>query len=134
MPSNKIKQTTPSLEIGAFDENKKAIYAGNLHEKDLWVSLHDALEQMNWEDAKKWCEEQGGYLPSIDELTVAFLNKDAINKALEEHGGEPFEEDDWYWSSSECNNYYSWLLYMSNGNRLLNGKRNTNYVRCFQLL
>lgn len=119
--------------IGTFDE-KLGVYAGELRGKQVWVALKDGPKQMTWENAKEWCEKQGGHLPSIDELTVAYLNKEAVNKALVENGGKPFKEDDYYWSSSEYDTGNSWLLNMGSGDRDYSGKSYDGYERCFQLV
>lgn len=131
--TGELSKKPVNLAIGTFDE-KLGVYAGELRGKQVWVALKDGPKQMTWEKAKEWCEKQGGHLPSIDELTVAYLNKEVVNKALVEHGGKPFKEDDWYWSSSECNNKYSWILYMGSGNRNYLDKNYTGYERCFQLV
>lgn len=102
--TGELSEKPANPAIGAFDK-KLGVYAGELRGKQVWVALKDSPKQMTWEKAKEWCEKQGGHLPSIDELTVAYLNKEAVNKALVEHGGKPFKEDDWYWSSSESNNW-----------------------------
>lgn len=128
-----LSEKPVNLAIGTFDE-KLGVYAGELRGKQVWVALKDARKQMTWGKAKEWCEKQGGHLPSIDELTVAYLNKEAVNKALVEHGGKPFKEDDWYWSSSEYNYNFSWILNMGSGNRLSSNKSYHTYERCFQLV
>ena len=127
-PANLVKPA-----IGTFDK-KLGVYAGELRGKQVWVALKDGLKQMTWEKAKEWCEKQGGHLPSIDELTVAYLNKEAVNKALVEHGGKPFKEDDYYWSSSESGSNFSWMLYMGSGNRFFISKTYNYYERCFYLI
>lgn len=131
--TGEIPETPTNLAIGTFDE-KLGVYAGELSGKQVWVALKDGPKQMTWEKAKEWCEKQGGHLPSIDELTVAYLNKEAVNKALVKHGGNPFKEDDWYWSSSECYFSSSWLLNMGSGDKSSSGKDSTGYERCFQLV
>lgn len=131
--TGEIDETPTNLAIGTFDE-KLGVYAGELRGKQVWVALKDAPKQMTWEKAKEWCEKQGGHLPSIDELTVAYLNKEAVNKALVEHGGKPFKEDDWYWSSSECNSSYSWRLDMGSGYRSDYVKIYYYSERCFYLI
>lgn len=131
--TGELSEKPANPAIGAFDE-KLGVYAGELRGKQVWVALKDSPKQMTWEKAKEWCEKQGGHLPSIDELTIAYLNKEAVNKALVEHGGKPFKEDDWYWSSSECNSYYSWILHMGSGNRGTGNKDGNYYERCFQLV
>lgn len=131
--TGELSEKPVNLAIGTFDE-KLGVYAGELRGKQVWVALKDGPKQMTWEKAKEWCEKQGGHLPSIDELTVAYLNKEAVNKALVEHGGNPFKEDDWYWSSSEYDNYGSWRLDMGSGDRDYYDKDNIFYERCFQLV
>lgn len=131
--TGEISETPTNLAIGTFDK-RLGVYAGELRGKQVWVALKDAPKQMTWEKAKEWCEKQGGHLPSIDELTVAYLNKEAVNKALVEHGGKPFKEDDWYWSSSEYTDNDSWLLEMGSGSRDYNAKGSNYYERCFQLV
>lgn len=64
-----------------------------------------------------------------EELMLIFANKDIINQALTEHGGEPMKED-WYWSSSENSYYYAWYQYFINGNIYNSNKNFINiYVR-----
>lgn len=131
--TREIDETPTNLAIGTFNE-KLGVYAGDLRGKQVWIALKDAPRQMTWEKAKEWCEKQGGHLPSIDELTVAYLNKEAVNKALVEHGGKPFKEDDYYWSSSEYNGNYSWILDMGSGSRGSSNKDTNSCERCFYLI
>lgn len=122
-------------EIGYFDKEKNMIYCGDLRGQEVWCVLQDAPKQMNNKDAKEWCEKQGGMLPTINMLTVAYLNKEIINKSLKDNNGEPFKENDYYWSSSEYSSNYSWVLSMNDGYRGTTSKYNYYvYVRCFQLL
>lgn len=131
--TGELSEKPANPEIGAFDK-RFGVYAGELRGQQVWVALKDGPKQMTWGKAKEWCEKQGGHLPSIDELTVAYLNKEAVNKALVEHGGNPFKEDDYYWSSSEFINDISWVLIMGSGNRNSYDKYNYGYERCFQLV
>lgn len=89
---------------------------------------------MTWDEAMEWAKKNKKHIPTIDELTVAYLHKDEINAALKANGGEPFKTDDWYWSSSECSASNSWLLDMTNGYRDYYYKLNYYYVRVFQLV
>lgn len=52
---------------------------------------------------------RGWYIPSLGELYVMYLMKDAINEALEYTDREPLR-DTWYWSSSEYSAAGAWLL------------------------
>ena len=55
------------------------------------------------------------YIPSLGELYRIFINKKAINAALEFAKGDKLQ-DRWYWTSTEFSATYAWLLYLSDGN------------------
>lgn len=79
----------------------------------------EAEEKMNWYDAKEWCEEQGGRLPTRLELLQA--HEDEIE------GFYPYI----YWSSSEDSSGDAWRQYFdSNGNQYGNNKKDLSRVRC----
>lgn len=120
-------------KIGDYNPSL-GVFAGYLHGKQIWVAMKDEPEQMFWHKAMEWAKKNNKHIPTIDELTIAYLHKDEINTTLKANGGEPFKEYCWYWSSSEYSNGISWILTMDNGNRGDNNKNNNNYVRCFQLL
>lgn len=120
-------------KIGDYNKDL-GVFAGYLHAKQVWVGMKDEPEQMTWDEAMKWAKKNKKHIPTIDELTVAYLHKDEINASLEANGGEPFKEDDWYWSSSECSSGSSWSLIMTNGYRNYCHKSNDFYVRVFQLV
>ena len=63
--------------------SEKIIYWGETAEKD-----------MNWEDAKEWCEEKGGRLPTLEELEKAYKD-----------GTSGFNPKGNYWSSAPYNFY-----------------------------
>ena len=54
------------------------------------------------------------YIPSLGELYRIFINKKAINAALEFAKGDKLQ-DRWYWTSTEFSATYAWLLYLSGG-------------------
>ena len=122
-----------SLKIGDYDKDL-GVFAGYLHGKQVWVGMKDEPEQMTWDEAMEWAKKNKKHIPTIDELTVAYLHKDEINAALKANGGEPFKEDDWYWSSSEYSSYGSWGLDVHDGYRNYGNKLNGYYVRVFQLV
>lgn len=128
-----MNETSNSLEIGDYAP-ELGVFAGYLHGKQVWVGMNDEPKQMTWDEAMEWAEENNKHIPSIDELTLAYLHKDEINAALEANGGEPLKEDDYYWSSSEFSSGNSWLLYMISGSRYYYYKNDYNYVRSFQLV
>ena len=54
------------------------------------------------------------YIPSLGELYRIFINKKAINTALEFAKGDKLQ-DRWYWTSTEYSATYAWILYLYDG-------------------
>lgn len=54
------------------------------------------------------------YIPSLGELYRIFINKKAINAALEFAKGDKLQ-DRWYWTSTESSATGAWHLYLSDG-------------------
>lgn len=55
------------------------------------------------------------YIPSLGELYRIFINKKAINAALEFAKGDKLQ-DRWYWTSTEYSATTAWFLYLNDGN------------------
>lgn len=55
------------------------------------------------------------YIPSLGELFRIFINKKAINAALEFAKGDKLQ-DRWYWTSTEYSATIAWGLYLYGGN------------------
>lgn len=55
------------------------------------------------------------YIPSLGELYRIFINKKAINAALEFAKGDKLQ-DRWYWTSTEYSATIAWYLRLSDGN------------------
>lgn len=55
------------------------------------------------------------YIPSLGELYRIFINKKAINAALEFAKGGKLQ-DRWYWTSTESSATYAWDLCLNDGN------------------
>ena len=71
----------------------------------------------------------GEYIPSLGEMYLIYLNRKALNQALELIGSSPIK-DDWYWTSTESSATYAWLLYLSTGSAGYGTKASrTNRVR-----
>ena len=69
----------------------------------------------------------GWYIPSLGELYFVFLNRKAINAALEYVGGKTID-DYWYWTSTEYSATGAWYLSLSNGSANL-GTKASNTIR-----
>jgi len=87
----------------------KTIYWGETSQKE-----------MNWEEAKRWCEEQGGRMPTLIELQQAYEDK-----------VDGFKED-YYWSATEHNSTYAYYVNFTNGLTYLNNRTSASYVRCIR--
>jgi hypothetical protein len=70
-----------------------------------WLLGPESEESMDWEDAKEWCEAQGGVLPPRDILLHAYLNQETTGDFA----------DDYYWSSSEDGSDFAWYQYFIDG-------------------
>jgi hypothetical protein len=91
-----------------------------IEEKTLeWGDV--SFEKMSWEDAKKWCEEQGGRLPTSVELLQAYTDK-----------VEGFAPASSFWSATAYTGGqgYAMVVYFDDGYVLANYKTNSYYVRC----
>ena len=67
-------------------------------------------------NAAKWCRAKGSawYLPARDELYVVYNNKAKLNTTLSSIGGTQLGTG-YYWSSTECDNYYAYRVNFSSG-------------------
>ena len=84
-----------------------------------WLLGQEADEELNWADAKAWCQSVGGELPPRDILLQCYMNEDI--KLL-------FRKD-WYWSGTEYSATFAWLQLFDYGNQNFNTKTYYNYVR-----
>ena len=83
---------------------------------EIGIMPVESEERLNFDEAQQFCQSAGGRCPTIDELTGIFLNKDKINASLEA-AGLPKLKESYYWSSTEYDYYYAWILDMSDGCR-----------------
>ena len=100
-----------ALSINVFGQSTVKI--GNLE-----VMTED-LGEMNWEDAKKACENlgDGWRLPTKDELNILYQNKDVV-------GGFASK---FYWSSTEFDNNIAWTQNFLYGLQLKGHEVNFSY-------
>lgn len=68
------------------------------------------------------------YIPSLGELFRIFINKKAINAALEFAKGDKLQ-DRWYWTSTEGSAAGAWLLYLNGGNTFTWGTKASSAYR-----
>ena len=95
-----------------------------------FLVLPNDVKNVDWWDGKRECEEQFAQMPNLRQLEAMCNNKEILNKAFIAAGGEALDDEAYYWSSTECNNYVAWTLRMSDGYRDWPDKSNGNqYVR-----
>ena len=76
-----------------------------------------------------WYAAGAWFLPSVKELNTLYANKAAVNAALTKVNATTLGNE-YYWSSTEYDNYSAWLLRMSDGSRDWTDKDyGINYVR-----
>lgn len=115
----------------------KGVYAGELKEDEciyqIFVPLfnykEDEKNNFSWNEAIKidfsYFNVEGMILPTIQMLSLIFLNKKYINSKIKELGGDILEG--YFWSSTEYNLDYAWGLAMSDGSRDHYYKNNSIY-------
>lgn len=113
-----------------FDENKK--FKGIVVVEDEYhaFAMHpEMIEDVDWYDGKKECEELFAEMPNLRQCQAIYDNKGVLNQSLTAAGFTPID-DETVWSSTEGNNTNAWVFYMNSGGRYHYYKRITNlYVR-----
>lgn len=101
--------------------------------KKLRVSFEET--NLPWNDAQKWCKENGGGDESVDNLRLLAKYRESINKELEALGKETL--GGWIWSnerayisSSNC----AFVVNLHRGNVDYNYQHFGNYVRAVSAL
>ena len=84
-----------------------------------WHLGPEADEEMNWKNAKVWCELVGGELLPREVLLMCYINEDI----------KPSFKTSWYWSSAEFSATGAWRQYFGSGDQDSYGKATTSYVR-----
>lgn len=83
--------------------------------------------------AAKYCAERGKHLPSAGEMKLVNKYRELVDAALVMAGGKPFQCA-WYWTSTQCSSYGSWLLAWSDGSVGYSLKDSSDRVRTFAAL
>ena len=78
----------------------------------------DNSKVINWYKSNERIDKNnGGYLPTYEELKEWYDNRKLINGALIKVGGEPMDNIRFYWSSDERTPVSAWGLVSSGGGR-----------------
>ena len=122
LDGTKSKDFTPEKKLKGI-----AVVEDDNH---AFLVLAKDVKNVDWWDGKRECEEQFAQMPNLRQLEAIYKNKEVLNKAFIEAGGEALDDGAYYWSSTEYNNNNAWKLRVSDGNRDWNNKYNdNNYVR-----
>ena len=96
----------------------------------VFLVLPNDVKNVDWWDGKRKSEEQFAQMPNLRQLEAIYKNKEVLNKAFIEAGGEALDDGAYYWSSTEYSSNNAWRLDMSDGFRLANAKNvDSRYVR-----
>lgn len=101
--------------------------------KKLRVSFEEA--NLPWDDAQKWCKENGGGDESVDNLRLLAKYRESINKELEALGKETL--GGWIWSNERAYispSYCAFVVVLSLGYVNVNYQYNRISVRAVSAL
>lgn len=101
--------------------------------KTLRVSFDE--KKLNWEDAQKWCKENGGGDESVDNLRLLSMYRESINKELEALGKEIL--GGWIWSNERVYinpSSGAFVVYLRYGDVSILNQSNNLYVRAVSAL
>ena len=103
-----IEQTAdPESVVTACEINGEKFVRIHVGKYDIKLSLHDAENEMNWDDAMKYAKDKGMRLFTLEEGLLIYCFKDEVNAKLVELGGDELTEDDAHWSSTEYNRLFA---------------------------
>lgn len=77
------------------------------------VLLKNNVPEMPYGDYMEYAKSNGVQIATKDELLQMYLQRDQINKILEEHNGDML--DTWFGSSSKHGLYSEWLVNFGSG-------------------
>lgn len=129
MPVETPAQETTGDIVSIVEHDGDKFVRVHVGKYDFCIDLHDAPNQMSWDDAKKYAEDKGMRLFTLEEGLLMFCFKDEINAKLKEAGGDELREDDYYWSSTEYSRNYARYVYFYSGNASYTNKYSGIVVR-----
>lgn len=106
-------------------KNNTQVILGSSHANFAMAAL--AASNYHYEEYQDW------YLPSQNELSLMFIQKDLIDEAANAQGGRRFLAAP-YWSSTEITDKFAWFKDFSSGmelNGFKNQKLNVRAIRSF---
>ena len=129
----KVNRFSLQCNVSLCQEDKLPIESEHFFYDTLWKAMSDWNGESNTNCMRSALNPdinlgENGYIPSVAQLNLIFLNINEINNALIEAGGEPMRED-MYWSSTAYSKYYSWYVHFRTGYNCYEYKTLAGYVR-----
>ena len=105
-------------DYDAMVELARADFDGNLNTAKILAASNTPIAAKFATDIEDWCYGQH-FLPSAGQLYLMYLNKEAINALISEANDMGFEfaeiDTNWYWSSTQANEFCAWYVNMYYG-------------------
>lgn len=120
----------PGVATSINSEVAKKDYAGKTNTDKIIAELGTISRY-----AARYCRDytfkngKKGYLWSLGEALDAFNNKAAINQALDKIGGSYMPTNEYFWTSTQYNDYRAWKLSFLYGYEADDNKDSLCYVR-----
>ena len=106
-------------DYDAMVELARADFDGNINTRKILLSCNNPVAAKSAVDINEWSYAQH-YLPSAGQLYLIYLNKQAINALMTEANEDGYEftliDNNYYWSSTQANEWCAWYVNMLNGN------------------
>ena len=130
----------PTMQVidpwtGDYEEKQaiaRADFDGNLNTAKILASCNEPIAAQFASSIGDWVYGQH-FLPSAGQLYLMYLNKEAINALISEANNMGFEfaeiDTNWYWSSTQANEFCAWYVNMTNGSTGNSLKYYDVYVR-----
>ena len=111
IPSAASADSETGIVYGQFDKSKVPEGAGEYNGHYYYAYNLDTIT--NWEEAKQYCEEMGGYLATVtsreeDEFLYAYLQNTFQYENAYLGFTDREEEGNWKWSNGEESSYTNW--------------------------
>ncbi len=128
--------TMPIIDswVNDYDEMvalARADYNGNLNTAKIIAGCNFPLAAEFSVNINEWAYGQH-FLPSAGQLYLVYLNKAAINALMTAANDDGYEyvliDTQWYWSSTQANEFCARYVYMGNGSTGNSNKNDNNYV------
>lgn len=128
---SELKEHVNTNKVVAESNRFKKLSDGWILDKALGIEWGPSSQKrMDWSDAKKYAEEQGGRLPTVKELR-SLVDYDRREPAIDTQFFPDTKTDDWYWTGTEDagTSDYAWSVGFYYGFVGYGSKNCYDYVR-----